>query len=81
MESLARLIVLLFACHFLSGLCSSGIALLICYDMNLWAKNIILLLIPIFGGFVFTFPLSIGYIIGSLIPSCFYWFYLFNQMV
>ena len=73
MESLVRLVILLFACHFLAGLCSSGFVLLIGLHLNILLTNIFLILIPIFGISIFKFPLSLGYVIGSLIPSSFYW--------
>ena len=73
MESLARLIIILFICHFIFGACTSGLVLLAGNHLNAYVKNILLILLPIIGSVLFKFPFNVSFILGSLIPSSCHW--------
>lgn len=73
MESLVRLVIILFLCHFIAGLCSSGIIFLIDNHISFLMKNILLISFPILGLILMQYPLSLAFLIGNLIPSSYYW--------
>ena len=73
MESLARLVVILFLCHFVAGLCSSGFVFLIDNHLSFLIKNILLVSFPILGLIFMQYPLSLAFLVGNLIPSVYYW--------
>lgn len=79
MESLARLVIILFLCHFVAGLCSANFIFLIDNHLNFLTKNILLICLPILGLILMQFPLSLAFVIGNLIPSSIYWLSLLTH--
>ena len=78
MESLARLIIILFACHFVAGLCFGGLFALYANHLNFYVKILLTAVMPLFTADITKFPFNVVLTIGAIIPIATYWLFYAN---